>query len=56
MWLINICKKVQDLFILYRYMKFRYFIVYLWGKYWLALSITLFLYWLMVKIAWEIIK
>ena len=56
MWFINIYRKFQGLFVLYKYMNFRYFFMYLWGKYWLALSITLFLYWLVAKIVWEILK
>ena len=56
MWFINIYRKIQELFILCKHMKFCYFFIYLWGKYWLSLSITLFLYWLMAKIIWEISK
>ena len=44
------------MYTLYKYLKLRYFLLFIWYKYWLALSITLFLQWVVIRVVWEIIK
>ncbi len=44
------------MYTLYKYLKLRYFLLFIWYKYWLALSITLFLHWIVIRVVWEIIK
>ena len=50
-WFIN---KYKDRFVLLNSVGLKHYLLYLWVRYWLALSITLLLFWITLLFVWRI--